>query len=330
MLALLCGCGSGLNELATSSNPSTPAVAVPQGPQLGYAWKADDQTLRPFLGVPGSAQIGESVVPAATYVAAGASAASSLAILVGADGKIYTMNLPSGTPVQTSVTAATASVVRFSPSGVAALVFVPGSQSAMLLTSLTSGLKAQPIAASAPLLEMAVNDTGVVAGILQRATGTTVNLLSGSPQQLAALNGAGSLSFVGTSDSLLAADASANSLTLIRTVSSTPAAAPVATGGLLKSPAGVGASFGGRWAVVANGADSSIVRIDLSGASAPLRIASPGQPAVAQQLAGTGVFRFTEIGTSSAPVWIADVTAISPSMMFIPALPVAATSGAKP
>jgi hypothetical protein len=204
---------------------------------------------------------------------------------------------------------------------VAALVFVPGSQSAVLLTSLSSGLKAQAIAAVAPIEEMAVNDAGVVAGILQRGTGTTVNLLTGSPQQLAALSGAGSLSFAGTSDTLLAVDAAANSLMLIRSVASTPLTAPVATGGLLKSPTGVGAAFGGRWAVVANGADSSVVRIDLSGATAPLRIASPSQPAVAQQLAGSGVFRFTEIGAAAAPVWIADITAVSPSMMFIPALP---------
>jgi hypothetical protein len=305
-------------------------VAIPQGPQLGYAWKADDQTLRPLLGVPGSAQIGESVVPAGTYVAAGASAASSLAILVGADGKLYSMSLPSGTPAQIGGTAGPGSVVRFSPSGVAALVFVPGSQTALLLTSLSSSVKAQAVAAAAPLEEMAVNDAGVVAGILQRGNGTTVNLLTGSPQQLAALSGPGSLSFAGTSDTLLAADASANSLVVIRTVSSTPSASPLSTGGLLRSPVGVGTAFGGRWAVVANGADSSIVRIDLSGATPPLRIASPAQPTVAQQLAGSGVFRFTEIGAASAPVWIADITTTNPSMMFIPALAAAPATGVKP
>jgi hypothetical protein len=327
VLIALTGCGSGVQELSTGSNASAAPVAIPQGPQLGYAWKADDQTLRPLLGVPGSAQIGASVVPAGTYVEAGASAASSLAVLIGADGKVYTMTLPAGTPVQTSVTAAAGSVVRMSPSGVAAVVFVPGSQTAVLLTSLGAGVKPQTVAAGAALAEMAVNDAGVVAGILESAKGTTVNLLSGSPQQLAALSGAGSLSFAGTSDTLLAADASANSLVVIRSVASTPLAAPVATGGLLKSPAGVGASFGGRWAVVANGGDASIVRIDLSGATAPLRIASPAQPAVVQQLAGGGVFRFTEIGASSAPVWIADITASSPAMMFIPALQAA---GVKP
>jgi hypothetical protein len=319
-LAMAAGCGSGLNELASSSSASTAPVAIPQGPQLGYAWKADDQTLRPLLGVPGSAQIGESVVPAATYVAAGASAASSIAILVGADSKVYTMTLPLGTPVQTSVTAGPGSVVRMSPSGVAAVVFVPGTQTAVLLTSLSAGLKAQAVAAAAPVLEMAVNDAGVVAAILQRGQGTTVNLLTGNTQQLAALSGGGSLGFAGTSDSLLAADASANSLLLIRAVASTPSVVQVATGGLLKTPVGVGAAFGGRWAVVANGGDASIVRIDLSGATAPLRIASPAQPAVAQQLAGSGVFRFTELGAASAPVWISDITASSPSMMFIPAL----------
>src|ERR1700677_2749253 len=89
---MLCGCGSGVQEVASSTSATVPPTAIPQGPQLGYGWKADDQTLRPFLGILGSSQIGESVVPAAAYVAAGSSAISSLALLVGADGRVYTMS----------------------------------------------------------------------------------------------------------------------------------------------------------------------------------------------------------------------------------------------
>jgi hypothetical protein len=325
---VLCGCGSGVQEVASSSE-SAPPVAVPQGPQLGYGWKADDQSLRPFLGILGSAQIGQSVVPAAAYVAAGSSAISSLALLIGADGHVYMMSLPSGTPVQTSVTAAAGSIVRFSPSGVNALLFVPGAQSAVLLTSLTSSPQAKQILAGGPLLDAASSDAGTVAALVLTAGGASVNRLTGTPQQLATLSGGGSLAFVGTGDSLLAADASANALSLIRSVSSAPSAAPVPTAGLLKSPVAVGAALNGRWAVVANGADSSVVRLDLSGAVAPQRVASVAQPTVVQQLSGNGVFRFTDV-TSTTPVWVGDMTTPNPSLMFIPALAPAGNAGPHP
>jgi hypothetical protein len=320
---LLCGCGSGVQEVASSSGASVPPTAIPQGPQLGYGWKADDQTLRPFLGIFGSSQIGESVAPAAAYVAAGSSAISSIALLVGADGRVYTMSLPSGTPAQTSVAAGAGSVVRFSPSGVTALVYVPGAQSAVLLTSLTTTPQIKQIQAGGPLLDIASSDSGTVAGLIQTSSGGSVNRLTGTPRQLATLSGAGSLSFVGKGENLLAADASANALTLIQSVSTAPSATPVATGGLLKSPVAVGAALSGKWAVVANGGDSSVVRVDLSGATAPQRIASVAQPTVVQQLSGNGVFRFTDV-SSTGPVWIADITTQNPTMMFIPALASAA------
>lgn len=324
----LCGCGSAVQEV-TTNNESAPPVAAPQGPQLGYGWKADDQTLRPFLGILGSAQIGQSVVSEAAYVAAGSSAISSLALLIGADGHVYTMSLPSGTPVQTSVTAAGGSIVRFSPSGVNALLFVPGAQSAMLLTSLTTSPQGKQIAAGGPLLDAASSDAGTVAALVLTSSGSVVNRLTGTPQQLATLSGIGSLAFVGTGDSLLAADASANALTLIRSVSTTPSVAPVPTASLLKSPVAVGAALNGRWAVVANGSDSSVVRVDLTGAVAPQRVASVAQPSVVQQLSGNGVFRFTDV-TSTGPVWVGDITTPNPSLMFIPALASAANGGVKP
>jgi hypothetical protein len=325
---VLCGCGSVVQQVA-SSNESSPPVAAPQGPQLGYAWKSDDQTLRPFLGILGSAQIGQSVVPEAAYVAAGTSAISSLAVLIGADGHVYTMSLPSGTPIQTSVTAAANSIVRFSPSGVNALLFVPGAQSAVLLTSLTTSPQGKQIAAGGPLLDAASSDAGAVAALVLTASGAAINRLTGTPQQLVTLSGIGSLAFVGTGDSLLAADASANALTLIRSVSSSPSAVPVPTASLLKSPVAVGAALNGRWAVVANGTDSSVVRLDLSGAVAPQRIASVAQPTVVQQLSGNGVFRFTDVA-STGPVWVGDMTTPSPSLMFIPALASSANAGAHP
>jgi hypothetical protein len=312
----LCGCAGGVKLPDTAA--SAPS-AVKSGPQLGYAWRSQDQTLRPILGVPGSSQTGASVVAATSFVAGASSSAAALALLIGTDQQVYSMSLPNGTPAQVNLAAASGARIRFSPSGVAALVYVPGSLSASLLTNLASAPQARQISVTAPLLDMAVSDAGTVVGLLQTAVGGDLDLLpaGGSPQPLATLSGAGGLTFVGASDNLLAADSGANTLKLVRAVSTAPALSLLPTSNLLKAPVAVGTAMNGRWAVVANGGEASVVQVDLTGASSPLRIACPSQPTVVEQLAGNGVFRFTDIGNT--PSWIADITNPNPSMLFIPA-----------
>jgi hypothetical protein len=155
--------------------------------------------------------------------------------------------------------------------------------------------------------------------LLKSASGGSLTLLTaaGGPQLLATLNGAGGMAFVGTGDDLLAADSGSNTLTLIKAVSTAPSPSQIPTSNLLKTPVAVGAALRGRWAVVANGGEASVVQVDLTGAVGPQRIACACQPALVEQLSGNGIFRFTDVGAT--PTWIADITAPSPSMLFIPA-----------
>jgi hypothetical protein len=285
--------------------------------------------LRPILGVPGSSQTGASVVTPATYVAAASSSAAGIALLIGADQKVYWMGLPNGTPAQVGLTggaglsSGAGAKIRFSPSGVAAVVYVPGSVSATVITGLAansvSAAQVRQVTVTAPLLDMAASDGGTVVAVLQSAGGGSLSVLpaGGGQQVLVTLKGAGGLAFVGTGDNLLAVDSVANTLTLVQPVSTAPSVSQLPTANLLKAPVAVGAALGGRWAVVANGGEASVVQVDLTGATAPKRIACPSQPAVAERLAGNGVFRFNEIG--AAPTWIADITASNPAMLFIPA-----------
>ena len=318
---MLGGCGAGITG-------SAPPVAVSSGPQLGYAWNAKDETLRPILGVPGSSQVGQSVVPAGAYVA-GAGSASGMALLVGTDQQVYRMTLPGGTPAQIGATAAPGTTIRLSPSGTAALLYVPGTTAATVVTKLSAtGATVRPISLPAAIVDGAASDAGSAAAMLQTAGGVSVDLLaaSGLAQPLRTIGGDGGLSFAGTSEDLLVADSAANSLTLIRTASTTPTPVALATGTLLKAPVAVAASRNENFATVANGGESSVVRIDLTGASAPLRVVCPAQPAVVAALAGNGVFRFNELGT--APVWMADVTTPHFGMLFILALSSASTAAA--
>ena len=319
----VCGCGGG--AVQTGSAAATP-TAVQSGPQLGYAWKAADETLRPILGVPGSSQMGASVVAATTYVTAASSSAAGIALLIGADQKVYSMSLPNGPPALVGgagVTAGAGAKIRFSPSGVTAVIYVPGGLTASVLTGLAansaSGPQVRQVAVTGPLMDMATSDAGTVVAVLQGASGGSLNFLpaGGGQQQLATLKGVGGLAFVGIGDNLLAADSVANTLTLVQAVSTSPSVSQLPTANLLKAPVAVGAALSGKWAVVANGGEASVVQVDLTGVAAPQRIACPSQPAVVERLAGNGVFRFNEIG--AAPTWIADMTAPSPAMLFIPA-----------
>ncbi len=312
----LCGCGN-TAKLPESAMP-TPS-AVKSGPQLGYAWKSADQTLRPILGVPGSSQIGASVVAPTTFVAAESSSANSIALLIGSDQQVYLMSLPNGTPAKINLAASAGSKIRFSPSGTAALVYVPGSPTASVVTNLASGPQIRLASFGAPVNSIAVSDDGTAVAAVKASSGYALELITSANarQQLEALNGDGGLAFAGTGDDLLAADSASNTLSLIRSVSSSPSMSQIPTSNLLKTPIAVGASRNGRWAVVANSGESSVVQVDLTGAAGPQRIACPSQPTVVEPLAGNGVFRFTDIGPE--PAWIADLTAPNPSMFFIPA-----------
>jgi len=118
---------------------------------------------------------------------------------------------------------------------------------------------------------------------------------------------------------LLFADASNNTLTLIRNASTAPAPTPVPTASLLMAPAGLGVSPNGQWVLVANSADPSTVRVDLTAQTAPLKIACSCTPALVATVAGTATFRVTAPG--NGPIWAVDAGASTPRSFFIPALP---------
>ncbi len=320
LCGVLAGCGGGVfTQAATGSRASSPAAAAPKGPQMGYGWKADDQTLHPILGIPGSSQVGQSVVPAETYAAGAASAVSGWALLVGEDGSVYRMAVPSGTAAGLGFTVPVSGVrIRFSPAGTAVVLFVPGSTAVWVVQSVGTTPATRQMAAPSALSDVAISDAGSVVAAVAGAV--EVLAQSGGAQPVLTLAGAGSLSFAGSSDTLLVADAGANALTLVRAVSSAPAATPLASTGLLKAPLAVGISLDGHWAVAANGGDSSVVRVDLTGAGAPLRLAVSTQPTTVVPMQGNGVFRFVEV-VAGLPVWYTDASATSPQSLFVPALP---------
>ena len=325
---VLCGCGSGLHGTASTGVPVS-ALTAAAAPKLGYAWNETDQTLRPITGIPGSAQFGESVTPAGAYQLGVADAGGNFALLLGDSQAVYRMALPGGSPVLLTAQAAAGSKIRMSPRGAAALMFVPGTNSGTLLTQLAGTSTGKTMTFAAAIIDAAVSDSGSIAVAYNGSGGVLLQVtpLAGEPTALAPIQAFGGMSFIAGTDDLLLADSGANSLTRIRSASTSPASSPLPTSGLLKTPVSVAASGAAHWAVIANGADASVIRVDLSGATPAQRTACSCQPSIVSQLATDGAFRLTAL--KDGPVWISDASKPSFPTLFIPAVTAEAKAASK-
>jgi hypothetical protein len=314
---LTSACGSGSSG-SIGPGPSGPApTAVSTGPQLGYAWDTTAHALRPILGIPGSSQFGQPVTAAGLYVTGAASASSSIGLVQETDGSVDSVALPSGPTVRISgVTMPAGITILFSPSGQNAILFAPGGTSVTLLTALNGVPTATGLTAPASLLSAAVSDTAQVA-VAYGSGPIAVSLLTGSGARLLSLSGVGGLSFLPTGDDLLTADSATGAVTLIRHSSSSPVQ-QIFTSTAIQSPIALGGSQDGNYAVIANGGDPSVVRLDLTGGTAPLRIVCTCQPTQLNAFAGNAVFGLTASGPSTA--WMVDASAATPRTLFIPAV----------
>jgi hypothetical protein len=326
LLAMACGCGSGVLE-SGGGNAIRPA-AVPQSPKLGYVWNDTEGSLRPILGVVGSSQIGQTVVPAGLYKRGASSAVSGVALLEESGGTLDLMRLPDGEAVVVGTGFGSGLQIRFASSGSVAIAFVPGASGVKLITGMPSSSQMRSIALTAAVLDGAVSDDGSVAVAMQVVGGVNIAVIAGDGKVVPAAKAksVGGLGFAGSSDDLVFADSTANTLTVVHSASTAPSAVQVQTGNLLKQPIAVGTSRDGRWVVIANSGDASVIVADLAAQTAPQRIACSCKPTMAAQLAGTGAFRVTDIG--SGPAWMLDATASAPKMLFIPAIRIAGVAAA--
>jgi hypothetical protein len=317
---VVAGCGVGV----VTGPGSAPVAAVANGPQLGYLWDSGNQALRPVLGVPGSAQIGQAITPAGMYINGAGSPRSGVALLESANGSLSAMSLPSGAVQAVSgpnfSKLSGSAQIAFSPSGMDAIVYAPGAASLLLVTGLTGIPQSQMLAAPAGLLGAAVSDTAQVAAVYSGGTGAgplTVALLSGSRSTLGALAGFGGVGFLPSGDDLLLADGATGVITLIRHSSTAPAAQTF-TSTTIQTPVAIAASLDGRWAVVANSGDPSVVRLDLGGTTSPLRIACTCQPRQLTPFMGNAVFSLLPL--TATPNWAVDASTVVPRTVFIPAV----------
>lgn len=332
LAALVCvsavGCGTSLSTVpsAVPSASTKAAPGVPGGAMLGYFWSSSDSTLRPLLGVSGSAQVGQSIVPAGSYVSGAASTASGLALVEDGKGDLFLLNLPSPHPTMVGASVAAGAHIAFSPSGGTAIAYAQGGGSVTLI----AGLSAQPSAtqlglpSGVKLGSAIVSDVGTIL-VSTEANPVAIEVLTSAGQLLpvTTVTKAGGMSFLRGVDDALVADRGQNTLSLLNNVSGSLAVQALSAQGI-NQPLAVASSSDGRWAVVANGGDNNILRIDLKNGAAPSKLPCLCQPNQLSALAGSGSFRLNDLG--NGPLWTIDVSGSTPKLLFVPAIPIASPS----
>jgi hypothetical protein len=317
-----CGASVGRSSVPGASSLAQPAV-VETAPVAGYLWSNGDQTLRPILGIPGASQLGASLVPAGEYVAGAASPVTRAALLIDSSGSLNALQLPSGAPSILSTGYSGAAQVRFAPAGTAAVVFSPAAASLLVITGLPSAPVTRTLPASPALVDAAIGDTGTVLTAATTAAGVTIAVAPGG-KALTTVSKFGGLAFVPGADSAVVVDNAAHSVRLWTAISAAPTqvAFPAPA---IQDAVGAGISRDGRWAVVANGGDTNVVRVDLTGLAAPSASPCLCQPSGVDALAGNAVFRVSQPAASAAPAsaltpaWTVDASPAQPRLLFIPA-----------
>jgi hypothetical protein len=317
-LLLAAGCGTVVPHSTTtgSGGASAGSTAVSTGAQLGLVWSTADSTLRPLSGVPGSSQLGAALFPAGSYVGGSFSPQTQTALLIDPKGNLQWMALPSLTPQTIAQGIPSGATIAFSPKGAYAVVFAPGTASLLTISGLPQQPVVTPGTAGNPVLGAAISDAAsllLATGAGNGSIAITDITSSGTRTTIAALNGFGGMTFLSGSEDILFSDSVANTLSRSHNGSATVLATH-ANG--LNQPFAVAASQDDRWAVTADRADTNLLRIDLTGATAPSQASCSCTPNQLSALNGNAVFELSSPGT--APGWMIEADDPVSRVLFIP------------
>jgi len=298
------------------------------GPIAGYVF--DGAALRPIAGMPGGATLGGALDLGMAASAVSVSPQLDSAIVTASDGSLHLFRLSghSATEVWWNGLPSAPARVVYSPSGVAAAVYAAGR------VQVFTGLPNAPVAAftaqlgpsateperasaSAAPEAMAVSDDGAW---LLVATEGRLRLLGASGSNSVLMEGVRSVfvAFAPGTHAAAALNGAGPSLGVFPDVSLGQKLLIAAPG--FADPAGLVFSADGKLVLAAARGSKSVWVFDLAGFDLPTMT---GPTALDCSCAVTGVarmgrfFRLTDAG--SGPVWLVDMNATPPRIVFVPA-----------
>ena len=133
--------------------------SVMSGPSMGYVF---DGGLRPVLGSPGAAVLGDRIDLGRPLASAVSAPSGTYALAITSDDSSLLL-VTFGSPVQQSVLgSATGGRIAFSPDAKSAALFSPGQSGISVWTGLPDNPSSRTADAGGPIAGLALDDTGAV------------------------------------------------------------------------------------------------------------------------------------------------------------------------
>jgi len=297
------------------------AATTIQGPELGFVFDSAKGALRPILGIPGAAVLGQPLTMGVEVRKVAISPLGDYALAVAGEHNqamvFSTGHSPlAGVPVQGADRGA--DQIAVSAAGKAAVLYYKAASRIEIVTGLPASPKVSSelyLSAGDTLTAIAIGDDGhtVLAGagnkVFEVAAGGEVPVLSDLGHVAAITIPASGTAFV--------ADSGNNQIYRVQGLGAGIDAAVIAgpkEG--ISTPTAVAVSQDGSRAYVANAKPGSVSIINLK-TEGTSTIACGCTPSGLNRLAGSETFRLTEM--SNRPLWLLDTSGTAPRVLFVPA-----------
>ena len=294
------------------------------GPVLGYVYDAAVKGVRPILGVPGAATMGEPLEAGFEMVQAAVSPEQDYILAVAAEGREVRL-----LKIKRGVIAGSAmpdlppdpEQIVLSPMGSAAAFRYPGADRIQVVAGFPD----------APILKREIDLSTIRSSVTAVAISDDADTLlvasedgtlfvtdsDGGVRAMGTFGHVAALKFLERGHDALVADATGNSIYLIRDAAGAgPVVRMAGERDGVAGPREVVASRDGRRAVVMNGGAGDLILLDLVGGPA-VRVACEVTATGLERLDGNAVFRLTEAG--AGPVWLLDGDWPEPRVIFVAA-----------
>ncbi len=310
--------------VAAAMLPALAAGATIQGPQLGYVFDNAKKELRPILGIPGAAVLGQTLALASDVDLrkVAISPLENYALVVAGEhnqAMVFAMGQPALTPVLVQGADRGADQIVISVGGLAAALYYQDAGRIEVVT----GLPAAPKVSSELYLQSGQELTAIAVGddghtVLAAAGGTVFQAAVGGEVPILRDLGLVTAITIPTKGTAFVADSGNNEIHRVQGIGAgieTDVIAGAKEG--ISSPVAVEVSRDGSRLFVANAKPGSVSIIDLQGDAVASTIKCACTPTGMLRLAGNEAFRLTEM--SSQPMWVLDAGETEPRVLFIPA-----------
>jgi len=302
--------------------PALVGAATIQGPELGFVFDSAKGELRPILGIPGAAVLGQPLALGVEVRRVAISPLEDYVLAVGGEhnqAMVFAVGHATLTPVMVQGADRGADQIVISPGGKAGALYYEAGNRIEVVTGLPAAPKVSSelhLSAGQTLTAIAVGDDGHT--VLAAADDRVFQAAAGGEIPLLAELGHVTAITIPAAGMVLIADSGRNQIHRIRGIGAGIESDVIAgTKEGIATPVAVAVSHDGSRAFVANAKSGTVSIIDLKAETAARTIACACPLTGLDRLTGNDTFRLTEF--SSRPIWMLDAGGTEPRVLFVPA-----------